>query len=98
MGHSRGGYVHRSVPVSRLKGFSVVFKDDLYELACFDLKRNLATDTPTQRGRTTVNGLVGIYENILGNSLQHVRKQLTDGGIPLGASIEPDEDGPKSVL
>lgn len=52
--------MHKTVHVSHLKGFNVVFYNDLYELAYFDLKKNLATDTPTQRSRTTVHGLVSI--------------------------------------
>jgi hypothetical protein len=83
--------MHKRVPVSVLKNFRVVFEDDLYELACFGLKVHLATDTPTQRSRTTVHGLESIYERILSKEIPHLRHQLQKAGIPLGASIEPDD-------
>ena len=82
--------MHEQIPVSRLKGLMIVFENDLYELAQFKLKVHLARDTPTQKTRTTVHGIISDYEHLAKVNYRRVCDLATRHGLPLDASIEPD--------
>jgi|GEM_PF-1766071 len=81
------------IGVTALKGICVLFEDDIYELACWLLK----VDTAKQRGtnnksRHTVYGLTGVYSTSADLSRDTIINILESYGLPLGATVECDED------
>ena len=80
----------KTIPVSRLRGLKVVFQDDLYELAQFVLKFQQAHDPPTTRTRTTVHGLLTVYEYVARLSSSYAPVPAARHGLPLDATIVPD--------
>ena len=94
---------HRSdvVPVSRLKGASVYYENDLYEFALLKLTLNDARarhDRSTAISRPTVNGLAKLFAQFIDACYPDydiVSAVIEELGFPLGATVRFDgeEDG-----
>lgn len=81
------------IGVTALKGFGVLFENDLYELAFWLLKLNTAKNLGTNAtSRHTVYGLAGVYAMCANLNRDIVINVLEGQGLPLGATIEYDED------
>ncbi|MPZ12852.1 MAG: hypothetical protein GEU73_00225 [Chloroflexi bacterium] len=81
------------IGVSTLKGISVLFEDDIHDLACWALKMNEGKDKGNNsRSRHTVYGLAGIYSVAAHMSRDEIVHVLEDHGLPIEATIEHDED------
>ncbi|MDE3090729.1 MAG: hypothetical protein KGJ80_15245 [Chloroflexota bacterium] len=96
----RGAPLKQEIPVSALKGLGVFFENDLYVLAHFLLKMDDAKDAAANaqnnethgKSRYTVHGLVSTYSMIARTNLNHIEPDFERYGIPLGATIEYDDD------
>jgi hypothetical protein len=96
----RGALTRQEIPVSALKGLGVFFDNDLYVLALFLLKMDDAKDAVANaqnngtqgKSRYTVHGLVSAYSMIARVNLNHIEPDLEQHGLPLGATIEYDDD------
>ncbi len=92
--------VTQKIPVSALKGLGVFFENDLYVLAHFLLKMDDAKDAAANvqhngtqgKSRYTVHGLVSTYSMVARTNLNHIEPDLERRGLPLGATIEYDDD------
>ncbi len=90
----------QAIAVGTLKGLSVFFDDDLYVLAHFLLKMDDAKGKAANslnkgtygKSRYTVHGLVSTYAMIARMKLDRVEADLERLGVPLGATIEYDQD------
>lgn len=81
------------IGVSALKGFNLLFPDDLYELAYWLLKLNSAKNYGTnRRSRHTVFGLVGIYAQHSNLNHETLVSVLESRGLKMEATIEFDKD------
>lgn len=84
--------------IRRLKGLSVYFEDDLYTLAVLMLKLNdarAAHEGSNSRGRPTVNGLAKRFAELVDvcyPDYDTVFAVVERHGLPLGATIEFDQD------
>lgn len=79
------------IPISRLKGIKLIFEDDLYELAQFVMKLQLAQDTPTMKRRATVGLIISHYARMLLTHDQQLKHLVQSQGISMNAVIEPDD-------
>ena len=83
----------KKIGVTALKGISVLYKDDIYDLACLLLKMNDAKDRGTNsRSRHTVYGLASTYSMIANMSHDAIINIFESHGLPLGATVEHDHD------
>jgi hypothetical protein len=90
----------QEIAVSALKGLQVFFENDLYVLANFLLKMDDAKDKAMNtlskgthgKSRYTVHGLVSTYAMVARMNLDQVEADLERLGVPLGATIEYDQD------
>lgn len=82
----------KKIRLSTFQEFSIVFEGDIYELAQWLLRLDLARSTATHVHRHTVHGLANRYSMLTGTSLDVVCRRLVAHGYDLGATIEPDED------
>lgn len=81
------------IGVGLLRNIGVLYEGDIYELAYFLLKVHDAKDKGTNsKSRHTVNGLVRGYAMITGVDFNRVMTVIAQYGLPLGATIEYDED------
>ncbi len=81
------------IGVSTLKGFNLLFPDDLYELAYWLLNLSTAKDHGTNsRSRHTVYGLTAIYAQHSNLDRDTLVSVLESRGLNMGATIEFDED------
>lgn len=81
------------VSISALKGISVLYEGDIYDLACLLLKVDDAKDRGTNtRSRYTVHGLASIYSMIAHLNPDEIEDILKGHGLPLGATVEYDKD------
>jgi hypothetical protein len=80
-----------SIPISRLKGIRLIFEDDLYELARFVMKVQLARDTPTMKTRATVGLIISHYARMLLTSDHQFRRVVESHGIHINTVVEPDD-------
>ena len=86
------------VPLSRLKGVSVYFEDDLYELASLVLRLYDARkryEGSSTRTRPTVNGLVKKFAGLIDPvhpDDERVLAALEERRLPMGAIVESDAD------
>jgi hypothetical protein len=81
------------IGVTALKGVSVLFEDDIYDLANWLLKVNEAKDKGTDhRSRRTVYGLAGAYSQAADIGRDQIIRVLEVHGLPLGATVEYDDD------
>jgi hypothetical protein len=88
-----GSPERQQIGVTALKGICVLFEDDIYELACWLLKMNTAKQRGTNsKSRHTVYGLTGVYSISANLSRETIIHVLESHGLPLGATIEYDED------
>jgi hypothetical protein len=81
----------KKIGVSELKDIEILYKGDIYELACLILKlydaKNAGTNT---RSRDTVYGLAGEYAMLLRWSRERVLAILAPHNLPLEATVEYD--------
>jgi len=81
------------IDLRSLKSVKVLFEGDIYSLACFLLKAYDAKYQGTQsRSRPTVHGLATYYSMLIGIDRDAIIEVLTRHGLPLGATVESDED------
>jgi hypothetical protein len=81
------------IAVSSLRNISVLYEGDIYDLACLLLKVNDAKDKGTHRkSRHTVNGLVKKYSTLANVDFDQVMAVIVRNDLPLGATVEYDED------
>ena len=84
------------VSVERLKGLTVLFEDDLYQLSQLVLKGHDAIDAQTNRvSRTSLHGLARQFAGLFyGTKIdsKHVEEIIRSAGLPLGGTIEHDRD------
>ena len=81
------------ISVSELKDIEILYKGDIYELACLILKLYDAKDAGTNaRSRHTVYGLTGEYAMLLRWSRERVwlLAILAPHNLPLEATVEYD--------
>ena len=90
----RGGYrVSEKIAVSELKHISVFYEGDIYDLACILLKLNDARDKGTNsRSRHTVKGLITKYSMLTNVDFDQIMKVIVEHDLPLGATVEYDDD------
>ena len=79
------------IPLSRLKGIKCVYEDDLFELAKFIMKVQIARDTPTRKTRATVGLIVSHYAHMLLTTDIGMRQMVQAQGICLDSVVEPDD-------
>lgn len=91
-GHGHQSVERDKISVEALRGVKLLFDDDVYELARFLLKMDIARERPDARGRHTVYGVASAYA--MASHIEHaaVREALAAHGLPLGATVERDED------
>jgi len=76
-----------------LKSLKVLFEGDIYELACLLLKTCNAKDQGTnRRSRPTVRGLATRYSMLTDSSPDAIIEVFNRHDLPLGATVEFDED------
>ncbi len=81
------------IGVKTLKGVCVLYEGDIYDLACLLLKVDDAKDRGTnRRSRYTVYGLATTYSMITSVNRDKIIAILEGHGLPLGATVEHDED------
>jgi hypothetical protein len=85
--------VREKIGITALKGVSFLFEDDIYDLAHWLLKMNGAKDKGTNcRSRHTVYGLTAVYSMVADVSRDEIVNILESHGLPLGATVEYDND------
>lgn len=81
------------IGVSALKSIHITYEGDLYDLACMLLKIHDARAQGTQsRSRTTVKGLITKYAMLANVDFSQVEGVVGKHHLPLGATVEHDED------
>lgn len=81
----------KKIGVSELKDIEILYKGDIYELACLLLKLYDAKDAGTNvRSRHTVYGLASEYAMLLRWSRERVLAILAPYNLPLEATVEHD--------
>jgi hypothetical protein len=86
------------LPVSRLKGISIYYNNDLYDLASLMLKLNDARSNyegSNSKSRPTINGLAKRFAeliNLCSPDYAPVMETIKKHRLPLGAMIEFDEN------
>jgi hypothetical protein len=81
------------IGVGALKDIEVLYRGDIYDLARLLLKIHDAKDKDTgHRSRHTVHGLATTYAMITDVSRDRIREIFKRHGLPLGATVEYDED------
>ena len=83
----------KCVRLSELREISVNFPGDVFVLAAWILANDMewsARQRNTVR-RTTLHGLVGKYAMLTGEDATKIRQCLISAGMPLDATLEPDE-------
>ncbi len=85
------------IGVRKLKNIGVFYEGDLYDLACLLLKAYDAKDKGTNtKSRHTVYGLARDYAYLVRVNDNHVLAVIQDHDLPLGATVEFDEDMEKT--
>ena len=85
--------MQEKIGVGALKDIEVLYSGDVYDMACLLLKIHDAKDKGTnRRSRHTVHGLATTYSMIADVSPDRIREILERHGLPLGATVEHDED------
>jgi hypothetical protein len=90
------------VALSRLRGITILYEDDLYELANIVLKIMVATDKLSDIGimsRPTINGLAKQYSFLCSGKIdsERIGESIVKHGLDLGDIIEFDSKVNKSV-
>ena len=81
------------IRVSDLKNVSILYKGDVYDLACLLLKINDAQDKGTNtRSRYTIKGLATKFAMLSGMDFEKVEKIFLRCNLPFGATIEHDKE------
>ena len=81
----------KKIGVGELKDIEILYKGDIYELACLILKLYDAKDAGTNtQSRHTVYGLASDYAMLLRWSRERVLASLAPHKLPLEATVEHD--------
>ena len=81
------------ISVSALKDIEVLYKGDIYDLACLLLKINDAKDKGANTiSRDTVYGLSGTYATLSRLDRRQILAIFEWYNLPLGATVEYDQD------
>ena len=83
---------NHKIQISELKGISILYNEDVYDLAQWLLRLDLARTTPTRIPRHTIYGLANRYAYLTQMDKEEVLQRLAQQGVSLDATIEPDED------
>ena len=85
--------MQEGIGVGALKHVEVLYEGDMYDLACLLLQVHDAKDRGTNcRSRHTVNGLAIAYSLLADVRRDRILGILKGHGLPLGATVEHDED------
>ncbi len=85
--------MREKIGVSTLKDVKVLYKGDIYDLACLLLKVDDARDKGTgNRSRYTVHGLATSYSLLTRIDRDAILKLFERYKLPLGATVEHDKD------
>jgi hypothetical protein len=76
------------ISVEALRNIRVVFADDVYEIARFLLKLDMASDKPGTRARHTLHGVASAYATIARIDRASILRVLEAHGLPLAAMVE----------
>jgi hypothetical protein len=82
----------QKIKVSALKAVSILYEGDIYDLALFLLRLDIARTTRTTTRRHTVHGVASHYATITWMKLEDVEEPLVRHGFSLRASIDSDDD------
>ena len=82
------------IRLSRLKGISIRYQDDLHELACVLLRLDDARSNPNTVHRHTLYGLALEYARLADVAEEQVLEEVERRGLPLVATVEYDEKTP----
>jgi hypothetical protein len=90
------------VAISRLRGITILYENDLYELANIVLKITNAADKLSGIGivsRPTINGLAKQYSFLCSGKVasERISENIVEHGLDLGDIIEFDSNVNKSV-
>ncbi len=86
------------IKASALIGISVLYENDLYELACLMVKIHRAQDAEANRksrgtrqeSRSTLLGLAAKYAYLTNISLSVIKDTIKQAGLSLGTTFEDD--------
>ncbi len=85
--------MQEKISVEALRDIEVLYKGDIYDLACLLLKVNDAKDKGTNcRSRHTVFGLATSYSMLADVSRDQILAIFKRHSLPLGATVEHDVD------
>ena len=85
--------MQEKISIEAFKDIEVLYKGDIYDLACLLLKIHDAKDRGTNcRSRHTVHGLATTYSMIADVRRDMILEVFERHGLPLGATVEHDED------
>jgi hypothetical protein len=81
-----------TISVEALRNIQVLFAEDVYDIAHFLLKLDIAKDKPGARARHTVHGVATAYAMIAQIDRASILQVLEAYGLPLAAVVERDEN------
>jgi hypothetical protein len=81
-----------TISVDALRGIQVLFAGDVYEIAQFLLKLDMARDKPGVRARHTVYGVATAYAMTAQIDRASILEVLETYGLPLAAVVDSDAD------
>ena len=85
--------MREKIEINALKNVNVLYKGDIYDLACLLLKVSKAKDKGTNsKSRYTVHGLATTYSLINHLHREEILAIFENYDLPLGAIVEYDED------
>ncbi len=90
--------MQKRLKIGKLRSVEVLYRGDLYELACVVLKANDALhDGTSSTGHPTVNGLARSYARLMNLDFEPLVRAVERQGLPLGACIVSDDIDPDSL-
>jgi hypothetical protein len=85
--------MNNKIRVSDLKNVCILYKGDVYDLACLLLKIDDAKDKAANtRSRYTVKGVADNFAMLSRMNFAQVEKILLQYNLPFGATVEHDKD------
>ena len=85
--------MREKIGINALKSVNVLYKGDIYDLACLLLKVSQAKDKGTNsKSRYTIHGLATTYSLITHLRREEIIAIFENYALPLGATVEYEED------
>ena len=89
MQYSEEKLMEQNIELARLKGFAILYRNDLHDLGQFVLKAYDARWAGTgSKARPTLHGLARIYGLILNCAAKPFEEAIEAHGFPLGATVD----------